>query len=131
MSLLETTKEDMRYQDAHLIVDAERAAARLDGSLLPLTHKEFELLAMLVRHADELVSRQALLTHIWGYQPGVRSRTLDVHIRRLRKHLGKFANRYIETIFSKGYRFQSYKEPVTDIADSPCAFGSHESPASV
>src|SRR5215469_3787305 len=122
MSLLETTKEDMHYQDAYLIVDAERAAARLDDSLLPLTHKEFELLAMLVRHADQVVSREALLTHIWGYQPGVRSRTLDVHIHRLRKHLGKFANRYIETIFSKGYRFQSYEEPVTDIADCACAF---------
>ena len=113
------------------MVDEEGAAARLDGRLLRLTHKEFQLLATLVRHAGEMVPREVLLTNIWGYQPGVRSRTLDVHIRRLRKHLGRFANRYIETIFSKGYRFQSHQETTPDAAPTPCAFGLRESPASV
>jgi DNA-binding response OmpR family regulator len=94
------------YQDAHLTVDAAGAAAHLDGQLLSMTRKEFQLLVMLVQHAGELVPREKLLTDIWGYQSGVRSRTLDVHVRRVRRHLGKFANLYIETIFGKGYRFQ-------------------------
>jgi DNA-binding response OmpR family regulator len=94
------------YQDAHLTVDAAGAAAHLDGQLLPMTRKEFQLPVMLVQHAGELVPREKLLTDIWGYQSGVRSRTLDVHVRRVRRHLGKFANLYIETIFGKGYRFQ-------------------------
>jgi DNA-binding winged helix-turn-helix (wHTH) protein len=45
---------------------------------------------------------------IWGYGAGIRTRTLDVHILRVRKKLGKFANQYIETIVGAGYRFQPF-----------------------
>ncbi len=93
------------YQDARLTVDAN-SGARLDGQPLPMTRKELQLLLTLVRHAGQVVSRETLLTQLWGYQPGVKSRTLDVHIRRVRRHLGQFANLYIETIFGRGYRFQ-------------------------
>ena len=110
------------YQDAHLSVDAEGAAVRLDGRLLPLTRKEFQLLAMLVRHGGEVVPRESLLTDVWGYQGGIKSRTLDVHIRRLRRHLGPLANLYIETIFSKGYRFQPLTDADPDGVKSPSAF---------
>ena len=96
----------LHYQDAHLKVDADAASAWLDGRLLQMTRKEFNLLVMLVQHAGEVVPREVLLTDVWRYQPGVKSRTLDVHVRRLRRHLGAHANWYIETIFAKGYRFQ-------------------------
>jgi DNA-binding response OmpR family regulator len=96
----------LRYEDAHLKMDGEAAAAWLDGRLLPMTAKEFSLMVVLIQHSGEVVSRQTLLKDVWGYQAGVKSRTLDVHVRRLRIHLGPFAKLYIETIFSKGYRFQ-------------------------
>jgi DNA-binding response OmpR family regulator len=50
-----------------------------------------------------------LLREIWGYGSGIRTRTLDVHVRRVRKKLGAFADQYIETIFGIGYRFQPYR----------------------
>lgn len=125
MSLPETSGGDPRYQDEHLTVDPERAAVWLDGRLLRLTRKQFELLAMLVQHANEVVPREVLLATVWGYGPGVRSRTLDVHIRRLRKHLGRFGNLYIETIFGKGYRFRSFAQNhrrLPDESDADLAF---------
>lgn len=98
------------YQDAHLTVDAENASVSLNGRLLPLTRKELQLLIMLVRYAGQIVPREKLLASVWEYQAGVKSRTLDVHVRRLRQHMGAFANTYIETIFGKGYRFQPRSE---------------------
>ena len=76
-----------------------------------LTRKEYELLALLVQHAGEIIPREALLMEIWGYGSEIRTRTLDVHIRRLRKKLGRYADQYIETIFGIGYRFQPYRAP--------------------
>ncbi len=96
------------YRDEHLVVDFDRQTAMLDAGRMVLTRKEYELLALLVRHAGEIVPRGALLQEVWGYSSEIRTRTLDVHIRRLRKKLGAHADRYIETIFGIGYRFQPY-----------------------
>ena len=52
-----------------------------------------------------------LLMRVWGYSSEIRTRTLDVHVRRLRKKLGAYADRYIETIFGVGYRFQPFHAP--------------------
>ena len=102
------------YQDLHLIVDFQSESVRLDGQTVRLTHKEFALLSFLARRAGDLVSRAALLTEVWDYSLEVRSRTLDVHIRRLRRNLGRYGKLYIETIFGVGYRFQPRRtdEPV-------------------
>lgn len=91
---------------ARLSLDFENRSVRLDGKPLKLTRKEFDLLDALTRHAGEVVPRKVLLTLVWGYSPDARTRTLDVHIRRLRKQLGRFATRSIETVFGVGYRFQ-------------------------
>ena len=63
------------------------------------------------RHAGEIIPREALLMQVWGYGAEIRTRTLDVHVRRLRKKLGGYADQYIETIFGIGYRFQPYRAP--------------------
>jgi DNA-binding response OmpR family regulator len=101
----------MTYQDSHLVVDFTRKAATLDSKTMVLTRKEYELLAMLVEHAGEIVTRERLLWTVWGYNNQIRTRTLDVHVRRLRKKLGSYAEQYIETIFGVGYRFQPYRAP--------------------
>jgi two-component system alkaline phosphatase synthesis response regulator PhoP len=101
-------KQD-RYQDSHLEVDFARSSAALDARRMVLTRKEYELLSLLVRNAGEIIPRDALLWKIWGYSAQIRTRTLDVHIRRLRKKLGSYSDQYIETIFGIGYRFQPFR----------------------
>jgi two-component system alkaline phosphatase synthesis response regulator PhoP len=98
-----------RYEDSHLEVDFGRASASLDSRRMILTRKEFELLSLLVQNAGEIIPRDALLLRIWGYSSQIRTRTLDVHIRRLRKKLGTYSEQYIETIFGIGYRFQPFR----------------------
>lgn len=99
------------YRDEHLSVDFDQKSAALDTERISLTRKEYDLLALLVRHAGEIIPREALLMQIWGYGADIRTRTLDVHVRRLRKKLGGYADQYIETIFGIGYRFQPYHTP--------------------
>ncbi|MCS6952180.1 MAG: winged helix-turn-helix domain-containing protein [Bryobacterales bacterium] len=99
------------YRDEHLEVDFKSGMVRLDSVALVLTRKEYELLAMLVANEGEIVPRDVLLLRVWGYGKEIRTRTLDVHIRRLRKKLAPYGDRYIQTIFGAGYRFQRYREP--------------------
>jgi len=98
----------MSYRDAHLSVDFHSHKATLDSIPITLTRKEYELLALLVRYAGVIVPRAELLMRVWGYSTEIRTRTLDVHIRHLRKKLGPYASRYIETVFGVGHRFQPY-----------------------
>src|SRR5260370_36638585 len=98
-----------RYQDPHLEVDFTTASARLDSHPIVLTRKEYALLSLLVQNAGEIVPRDALLWRIWGYSTQIRTRTLNMHIRRLRKKLGNYSDQYIETIFGSGYRFQPFR----------------------
>jgi DNA-binding response OmpR family regulator len=101
----------MPYNDEHLSLDFEQQVVVLDSQRMVLTRKEYDLLALLVKHAGEIIPRDALLMRVWGYSSEIRTRTLDVHVRRLRKKLGSYADRYIETIFGVGYRFQPFHAP--------------------
>jgi DNA-binding response OmpR family regulator len=96
------------YRDAHLTLDFQRQAATLDSEPLSLTRKEYELLALLVTYAGVIVPRAEVLMRVWGYSTEIRTRTLDVHIRHLRRKLGVYADVYIETVFGIGHRFQPY-----------------------
>jgi DNA-binding response OmpR family regulator len=109
MGLQTVTNSAYRYQDSHLEVDYVRKQAALDSHRLILTRKEYELLALLVENAGEIVPRPILLQRVWGYTNEIRTRTLDVHVRRLRKKLGSYSEQYIETIFGIGYRFQPFR----------------------
>jgi hypothetical protein len=111
---LDTVQPRPVYRDEHLTVEFGPRTVLVDGLPIALTRKEYALLAMLVQHAQEIVPRNALLLQIWNYGAGVKTRTLDVHVRRLRKKLGSYADRYIETIFGIGYRFQPYDAPRFD-----------------
>lgn len=112
------TKRIDRYQDPHLSVDLKSQIVQLDGLLVELTQKEFELLSFLIEHAGELVPRSVLLAMVWRYTSGdVRTRTVDVHVRRLRRKLGQYSKTYIETIFGLGYRFQPYRAHAHALAE--------------
>jgi len=97
------------YRDKHLTINFHRGEIFLDGMEVPLTRKEFNLLVLMVQNRGEIIPRDILLFRIWGYGREVRTRTLDVHIRRLRKKLEPFGDSYIETVFGLGYRFQEYR----------------------
>jgi DNA-binding response OmpR family regulator len=97
------------YRDERLEFDLETGAAAVDSSPLVLTRKERELLSLLVENRGEIVPRAVLLQRVWGYSREIRTRTLDVHIRRLRKKLGAYGEHCIETVFGIGYRFQGYR----------------------
>lgn len=101
---------DAVYADGHLSLDFVNQSVTLDGFRVPLTRKEYQLLAHMAQHAGEIVPRDALLTEVWGYGPDMKTRTIDVHVRRLRRKLGNYADRGIETIFGVGYRLQPRHE---------------------
>jgi DNA-binding response OmpR family regulator len=87
-------------------VGVVRSAATI--SVLParLTRKEGQLLALLRQNAGQCLSREYLLSTVWGYQNGTRTRTLDVHIQRLRRKLGPEGANRIMTVLRTGYAWQ-------------------------
>jgi len=88
-----------------LTIDVERHAVEIDGAEVRLTAKEFLLLQYLVEHRGRVLSRDLLLTDVWGYQYTGGTRTVDVHIRRLREKL-PFLTDAIVTIKQFGYRLE-------------------------
>ncbi len=104
------------YQDTHLSIQFQRQKVELDGAPVTLTRKEYDLLALLAQNAGEIVPRDVLLLQVWGYGDGVRTRTLDVHVRRIRRKLAPASERYIETIFGVGYRFQPWRSRTPSFA---------------
>lgn len=96
----------MDYSDHRMAIDTSARKVTLDGFPISLTRKEAELLAALAANEGETVSRRFLLREIWGYPADAQTRTLDVHIRRLRRKLSPLGCEYIETVFNIGYRFR-------------------------
>ena len=92
------------YAGAHLIADFDAISVRVDGSQVRLTRREFELLRYLVENRNRVLSRDRLLERVWGYDRLVETRSVDVHVGRLRGKLG-VAGRQIETVVGLGYRF--------------------------
>jgi DNA-binding response OmpR family regulator len=93
-----------RYQGARLIADFEAVAIAVDGTPIRLTRREFELLQYLVQNKNRVVSRDRLLERVWGYERLVETRSVDVHVGRLRSKL-RTAGQQIETVVGLGYRF--------------------------
>lgn len=95
-----------------LVIDESTYAARLRGRLLDLTYKEFELLKHLAQHPGRVFTRAQLLQEVWGYDYYGGTRTVDVHVRRLRAKLGTDHETLIGTVRNVGYRFVPVEEPV-------------------
>ena len=96
-----------RFEFGNVEVDFEKSEVRKSGVEVPLAGKELELLRYLIDRRGKPVSRDELLEAVWEYQPGVSSRTIDVHVAWLRQKLEDAPQnpRHIQTVRGVGYRF--------------------------
>jgi DNA-binding response OmpR family regulator len=92
------------YRGKRLVADFDAVLVTVDGTPVRLTRREFELLRCLVEHRNRVLSRDRLLERVWGYEQSVETRSVDVHVGRLRAKLGG-AGPQIETVVGLGYRF--------------------------
>ncbi len=92
------------YRGKHLVADFDAVAIAVDGVAIRLTRREFELLKHLVENRNRVLSRDRLLERVWGYERFIETRSVDVHVGRLRGKLGA-AGKQIETVVGLGYRF--------------------------
>jgi DNA-binding response OmpR family regulator len=93
-----------RYAGKHLSADFDAVSIAVDGAAVRLTRREFELLRFLVENKNRVISRDRLLERVWGYERFIETRSVDVHVGRLRAKLGA-AGGQIETVIGLGYRF--------------------------
>ena len=100
-----------------LSIDEHTYSAKLKGSPLDLTFKEFELLKYLAQHPGRVFSRAQLLQEVWGYDYYGGTRTVDVHVRRLRAKLGPEHEAIIGTVRHVGYKFVSQPMPALGASD--------------
>ena len=104
-------------RSGEVVVDDATYTAKISGRALDLTYKEFELLKYLAQHPGRVFTRQQLLQEVWGYDYFGGTRTVDVHVRRLRAKLGPENEHLIGTVRNVGYRFVlPTKEPATEAA---------------
>jgi DNA-binding response OmpR family regulator len=94
-----------------VVIDEGTYSARVRGQMLDLTYKEFELLKYLAQHPGRVFTRAQLLQEVWGYDYFGGTRTVDVHVRRLRAKLGPDADEHIGTVRNVGYRFVPQTRP--------------------
>lgn len=115
------TDDSQVISSSGLLIDEATYTARLEDRTLDLTFKEFELVKFLAQHPGRVFTRQQLLQEVWGYDYFGGTRTVDVHVRRLRAKLGTDHETLIGTVRNVGYRFVAAKDP-----DSRNASGTYE-----
>jgi two-component system, OmpR family, alkaline phosphatase synthesis response regulator PhoP len=98
-------KKDTALHDDNLTVDLDKHSLHIDGKPVDLSPKEFDLLAMLLRNRGKVLTRSELSETVWGHEYFGNTRTVDVHVGRLRKKLGKAGDR-IKTVERIGYRYE-------------------------
>lgn len=98
-----------KFESGHLCVDFERHEVKVNGVKVDMTLKEFELLEILIKNKGKILQREVLLDKVWGYEYVGETRTVDVHIRYIRKKIEKDDKnpKFIETIRGVGYRFST------------------------
>ena len=113
IAALEKNPSLKEIRSGEVVIDEDSYTAKIKGRTLDLTFKEFELLKYLAQHPGRVFSRSQLLQEIWGYDYFGGTRTVDVHIRRLRSKLGPEFESVIDTVRNVGYRFSTSNNPVT------------------
>lgn len=109
MARSEQTAAPTRVQASGVTIDEQSYSAKLRGKPLDLTYKEFQLLHFLATHPSRVFTREQLLSEVWGYDYFGGTRTVDVHVRRLRAKLGD-QEQIIGTVRNVGYRFNVYDD---------------------
>lgn len=94
-------------QQGEIRIDLDRYEVTISGRKVDLTFKEYELLRVLASNPGHVYSREALLQTVWAYDYYGGTRTVDVHIRRLRSKINDVEHRFIETVWNVGYRFKA------------------------
>lgn len=102
---------DSRISAAGVVIDEASYSVKVNDRPLDLTYKEFELLRFLAQHPNRVFTREQLLSEVWGYDYFGGTRTVDVHVRRLRAKLGDM-EQLIGTVRNVGYRFNTSPDPV-------------------
>ncbi|HKP68183.1 MAG TPA: response regulator transcription factor [Pyrinomonadaceae bacterium] len=97
-----------KYEDPRMSIDFDDMRVVCDGESIRLTRKEFALLEYLIKNSGRVATRQQLLDNVWGYSYFGDTRTLDVHIRRLRQKMNE-CGMCVETVVGVGYRFVGFK----------------------
>ncbi|MBI4353353.1 MAG: response regulator transcription factor [Candidatus Omnitrophica bacterium] len=97
-------------QGGKLSIDVAKYEARVEDKKIDLTFTEFELLKFLCAHPGTVFTREVLLNKVWGYEYYGGTRTVDVHIRRLRSKIEGKNSRFIETVRNIGYKFTAEEE---------------------
>ena len=99
--------EGRRYTFRDLVVDTGERRVVRDGEDITLTHTEFDLVAFLAANAGEALSRERILSSVWGYEHPIETRVIDVHVRNLRRKIEPDPSqpRYILAVPGIGYRF--------------------------
>ena len=98
-------KADPRIVIDGLVIDEEAHTVTIDGERKDLANKEYELLLYLVKNRGKALSRESIISTVWGYAYDSDDRTLDTHMKLLRKDIRDYG-RYITTIRGVGYRFE-------------------------
>ncbi|MDQ6848764.1 MAG: response regulator transcription factor [Actinomycetota bacterium] len=115
-----TTEQLPNHVDVgDLTIDETAYSAKLSGTTLDLTYKEFELLKFLAQHPGRVFSRSHLVQEVWGYDYFGGTRTVDVHVRRLRAKLGPERESMIGTVRNVGYKF--VRPSTEQVARAPAA----------
>jgi DNA-binding response OmpR family regulator len=104
-----TAGRTTEVRSGELVIDEATYSARISGAALDLTFKEFELLKFLAQHPRRVFTRSQLLQEVWGYDYFGGTRTVDVHVRRLRAKLGAGNEALIGTVRNVGYKFEPAK----------------------
>jgi DNA-binding response OmpR family regulator len=107
---------DPLIRTGNIVIDEAGYSAKLNGAQLDLTYTEFELLKYLAQHPGRVFSRQQLLSDVWGYDYYGGTRTVDVHVRRLRAKLGPEYESMIGTVRNVGYRFVTPTEEPSGVS---------------
>ncbi len=98
------TNEGAELRAGPCVFDLANIKLTVNGEEMDLTVLEFKLMHLLALHKGEVLERETILREVWGYSGGIRTRTLDTHVKRLRKKLGDYAD-MIDTSRGIGYRF--------------------------